>query len=694
MAKTTNRQSLSAKVALTIIVAGIPEEAPYLERCLESVKDYVDGIWIQVNSPKGKRPSRKVWSVAKKYGNVYHRVWDRDFVAARQHCLEKIPPEYDWILWLDSDDIVVNPEGIRLATKLNAHGLYVPYDYTHDEYGNVSSMHRNNRMVRNGYFKWRSNANVHTLLVETKPAINEVCELFRVRHDTNPERQMRSLERNIPIFEAVKDPDAMTLMYLASNYYGVGRFQEAIETALRCIDHPDCRSGVKSEAYGWLGRALIKTDLAKARMAFISGLAENPDNNRIILELGNLEYLDGRYEIALSWLMKEPVFELAIAFVDAPLEVTFSRYLLIAQCLIKLNRRPQARKWVNKALQLRPGDETALRVKSLLRPYKWPRKSIVIYAVGQFGPDSLKDGIGGSEEAIIRLKPKLEKLGWRVVVYCSPPETSETWRDIRDFNPQDRFDVVVAWRNLKFFESPIKARKKYLWLHDIPDQPIKTDNLDKVIVLSQFHADSLDTDKIFISGNGVPLTRNVGFPRDPHRLIYTSSPNRGLGILYEIWPEVKRAVPDATLSVYYGWEIFDRVHSDPLAQEWKRRMIRRGQELDGVTDYGKVSQDEITIQLYQSGIFAYPCTYPEVYCISLFKAIVCGCIPVTSNYGCLAEYPIDGVPFDSFGPDEIEAYKNRLIAVLKGKYPTPNAYAWAISHNWDNTAAKWDLEFK
>jgi len=41
--------------------------------------------------------------------------------------------------------------------------------------------------------------------------------------------------------------------------------------------------------------------------------------------------------------------------------------------------------------------------------------------------------------------------------------------------------------------------------------------------------------------------------RHKHWVIYTSSYDRGLEHLLKMWPDVKKAVPDAELHIFYGW---------------------------------------------------------------------------------------------------------------------------------------------
>src|SRR5665213_954634 len=289
-------------------------------------------------------------------------------------------------------------------------------------------------------------------------------------------------------------------------------------------------------------------------------------------------------------------------------------------------------------------------------PFKWPEKSIAIMTgdtmIDAWGPWSLKDGIGGSEEAIIRISKHLHDLGYQVVVFGKPEDNAGLhdgvmWRNFWEINMKDEFDVFVAWRAPYLFDMEIKARKKFLWLHDVMEPGEFTSerlaNLDKVIVLSKYHRSlfpMIPDDKIMLSGNGIdPEDFNLkGIKRDPHKIFYGSSHVRGLAYLYEVWPEVKKAVPKATLDVYYGRESYDAVHKgNPERLKWMDDLIAKGKSLEGVEDHGKVSQDAINKAIFSSGVWAYPCPFPEIYCITAIKAQAGGAVPVSSNFAALDE---------------------------------------------------------
>ncbi len=154
-------------------------------------------------------------------------------------------------------------------------------------------------------------------------------------------------------------------------------------------------------------------------------------------------------------------------------------------------------------------------------PKKWPTKSIAYYCgagLAPWGPDYLKDGMGGSEEAVIYLSRELAKLGWKVTVFCEredeysdelvanePVVTYKPWTEL---NPFDEFDVFVVSRQPANLNT-VKARLKILDLHDV-NQPESiyavVNNYDKFFVKSKWHRDcykDIDDKKFVIVGNAV-----------------------------------------------------------------------------------------------------------------------------------------------------------------------------------------------
>ena len=183
--------------------------------------------------------------------------------------------------------------------------------------------------------------------------------------------------------------------------------------------------------------------------------------------------------------------------------------------------------------------------------------------------------------------------------------------------------------------------------------------------------------------------------RNLRRVVYTSSYDRGLEHLLKIWPEVKKEVPEAELHIYYGWLLFDRFYSNnPSSMKWKDRMLEM-MKAEGITEHGRISQEDLKQELLQSGVWAYPTHFGEINCISGIKAQAYGCEPVVVNYAALKETVKHGkkVEGDIYDQETQDAFKKALIDTLLHPMSekdrelmmksTQEQYAWsAIADAW------------
>lgn len=780
------------KVALIMIVKATSDEAPHLERCLNNVSPHVDGIFLNVNHKPAAKPDGKIMRVAKKYtDNIIVTEWHDDFEEARNANLAQVPDDYDWILWLDTDDTIDKPEKIRKVVEAsnNFDSIFVDYLYDRDEEQNPLTVHLIARMFKNNNsHRWRGR--IHETLIERRGVTQGATKDFIVIHNADGARTQASFKRNARILklqleEEKNSPDPRTFYYLGSTLMDAGDADAAIEL----FEDYLTLSGwdqERSMALTKMGRIyLAKGDNSKAKECFARAIAEDPDNPEPRVEMGSLEVELQRYDKARTWLEYVETMEKNMTTLERnPMAYTFRTYLLLAECYLQLGGKyldkaveysKKAYKYKKKSKDIKAWVKMAESVagdykltKDILNVYKaldknkehekqitliqsipkqlednpifvklrdkepqtWPEKSVAIMTgdtmIDEWGPWSLDEGIGGSEEAIIRISKHLTDLGYKVVVFGKPGANAGLydgvmWRNFWECNLEDTFDVFIGWRNPSLFEKDIKARKRYLWLHDVMEVGEFTDgrlsNLDKVMVLSKYHRSlfpNIPDDKIMMSANGIDpadfeeLEDTV--ERDPHKVFYGSSHVRGLAYLYEIWPEVKAEVPEATLDVYYGRGSYDAVHrGNPERLKWMDDMMMKAEELDGVTDHGKVGQKEIVRHMFESGVWAYPCPFPEIYCITAIKAQAAGCVPVSSNFAALDETVQFGVKLTMQEQKEgakigkgdtkfLEEYKTKLIDMLK--HPDKqeairkDMMAWARTNSWQKVAGEWDKEFQ
>jgi UDP-glucose:(glucosyl)LPS alpha-1,2-glucosyltransferase len=124
-----------------------------------------------------------------------------------------------------------------------------------------------------------------------------------------------------------------------------------------------------------------------------------------------------------------------------------------------------------------------------------------------------------------------------------------------------------------------------------------------------------------------------GSRQGPIKIIYHSSPNRGLNILLPAFDRLARQ-HDIHLDVFssfklYGWEDQDR-QFDKLYEFAKAHPRIAYHSM--VKDHGQICK-----ALADAEIFAYPSTWPENACLCLMEAMSAGLLCVHSNYGALFE---------------------------------------------------------
>jgi glycosyltransferase involved in cell wall biosynthesis len=188
--------------------------------------------------------------------------------------------------------------------------------------------------------------------------------------------------------------------------------------------------------------------------------------------------------------------------------------------------------------------------------------------------------------------------------------------------------------------------------------------------------------------------------RNKHQVIYTSSYDRGLEHLLKIWADVKKAVPDAQLHIFYGWQLFEKFyHDNPASMAWMKRMNELMKQ-DGITDHGRVSQVELEKWIKESGIWAYPTHFGEINCISAIKAQAWGAMPVVINYAALQTTVQWGIKVegDIYDPKVQQNYTRALIEGLTSEKQDDMRsamMAWAKDkYKWSRVADQWSREFK
>ena len=271
-----------------------------------------------------------------------------------------------------------------------------------------------------------------------------------------------------------------------------------------------------------------------------------------------------------------------------------------------------------------------------------PRRFITWYCGKTWepwSPRSLETGIAGSQAAVIHLSREWAKLGHKVRVYnfCAGQEGNYDgveYIPFEKFDKNEEFDICIVWRerNLHLLDEPLKARKIILALHDFPYHKglfakERTAKVSRITVVSKYHL------RHFINQPWAPYLKKRIFSvitngaderfiareaqKDPYRLIYNSAYNRGLEQMLKYgWPVIKKAIPQAKLFVYCGWDFLDAVKKDEKYAQWKAAMLEL-MNRQGVIDCGRVAIGELINAKVASVIHYYGCIWNENDCISV-----------------------------------------------------------------------------
>ena len=132
--------------------------------------------------------------------------------------------------------------------------------------------------------------------------------------------------------------------------------------------------------------------------------------------------------------------------------------------------------------------------------------------------------------------------------------------------------------------------------------------------------------------------------RNPKRVIYSSSPDRGLQTLLEMWPAILKQEPEAELHTFYGFGNWEKsvamgLRTDipwlsPTALRQIKHLIR---SLPRVHDHGSVSGTQLAGEMLVSGVWAYPTWFSETNCITAAEMQAAGCYCVTTPIAALNE---------------------------------------------------------
>jgi glycosyltransferase involved in cell wall biosynthesis len=354
----------------------------------------------------------------------------------------------------------------------------------------------------------------------------------------------------------------------------------------------------------------------------------------------------------------------------------------------------------------------------------WGKESVMLFS----GPSwekwdyrNLKTGIGGSEIWQIQLSRKLSDLGYRVISFCDCKESSfdgsVEWKPYTDYNKwvdEHWVDYAIISRTTDPLHLPLRAEKIFVQIHDVwllsPKDQLFLDKVDKFCVLSDWHKEfvkghhQIPDDKLVLTANGIEFDRfdELNVERDPFRLIWTSSLDRGLDNVLYMWPFIKEKVPEATLHVFYGlynWKESAKRRNDTEGLK-KIEALEKSLDQPGVFFEDRVSQDRLALEFKKSSLWLYPSWFSETFCISAIEAQRAG-VPVIANkyaglittLGDSALLLGNGDAWWPYSKEGREAFIAETVSILtdrtKWEYWSTKGFENSNKYSWEKSALRW-----
>lgn len=224
--------------------------------------------------------------------------------------------------------------------------------------------------------------------------------------------------------------------------------------------------------------------------------------------------------------------------------------------------------------------------------------------------------------------------------------TEQTKRMVASHLPEglaDDFQIICS-RVRKIEEDKIRV----YWLHDLCHDP-ETNHLRDAASRDRFH-------KLVFCGNwqynqylgvlGIPPTEKcvtidtpiepipyMEKPKDEVRLIYTSTPQRGLALLVPVFIELAKKYPNLRLDVFssfsiYGWDEADKPY---------QQLFETCRDHPQIHYHGSKPNEVVREYLQKAHIFAYPSIWQECNSRALIEAMSAGCLCLHPNLAGLGD---------------------------------------------------------
>ena len=226
-----------------------------------------------------------------------------------------------------------------------------------------------------------------------------------------------------------------------------------------------------------------------------------------------------------------------------------------------------------------------------------------------------------------------------------------------------------------------KDKKNVVWQHLSYDQPNVqymrdrkyVDSVDYFIYVSHWQYNKfrehfqIPEYKSFIIKNATPKFEvKPKVMEGKIKLLYTSTPWRGLAILIKAIDILNKTRDDFELDIYSSTRIYGSQFEESEKGKFDA-LFDKCRGTDNVNFRGYGLNEQIRQALHDTHVYVYPSIFEETSCLAVIEAMSAGCHVVTTNYGALPETCGEFatmIEFDSSVQNLIERYAQTLNSVL------------------------------
>lgn len=337
--------------------------------------------------------------------------------------------------------------------------------------------------------------------------------------------------------------------------------------------------------------------------------------------------------------------------------------------------------------------------------------------------NSVEKGIGGSETSHVEMAWRLARRGHKVITYTDiPDDCPGEWRGTKWY-ALDKVDwkqkgIWVIYRDPTAIENfPKKNERKdqTVWMlmqdWDYPNWTKERINqFDTIMTMCKWHARHTVAQypsakkNMWLNSNGLKIDlieeiEKENIKRNPRKIIYASSPDRGLKPALLSFKKAREYVPNLQFHIFYGFNNIDKlIEKNPKSYYvgLKKELLKLMKQ-PGVYWHGRTTQPELYREWFSSGIWIYETNFAETSCITCMEAQAMGAIPIFSPVWAQGENVKYGVAIDGHPDDPLTQARFAAEIVRLATQPQlqeiirQEMMPWAKErYNWERLVDLWE----